>query len=104
MCRSNPGYMLYCLHGCSRRNKDGLQANTLQGYATAIETLFMPQGFKPPVDRFDSNNTGGIIITNRKREEDIVLQGYPLSSAVFAEHQRKAAMSHLLDSVQHCLF
>ena len=104
-CGSNPGFMriaaiyiMYCLHGCNCRNKDGLRANTLQGYATAIGTLFTLRGFNPPVDTSNHNNMGGIIITNLKKEEDIAMQRYPLSNAIFAELQRKAATSHLLDS------
>ena len=97
-------FIMYCLHGCNCRNKDGMQANTLQGYATAIGTLFTLQGFKPPIDMSDPNNMGGIIITNCKREEDVAMQRYPLSNIIFAELQRKAAMSHSLDSDGHCLF
>ena len=105
LCGSDPGYMriaaiyiMYCLHGCNCRNKDGLQTNTLRGYATAIGTLFTLQGFKPLVDTSDPNNMGGIIVANRKREEDVKMQRYPLSNAIFAEIQRKAALSHSLNS------
>ena len=37
------------------------------------------------VDTSHPNNMGGIIIANCKREEDIALQRYPLSNAIFAE-------------------
>ena len=110
-CRPDPGYMhiaaiyiMYCLHGCNCRNMDGLRAGTLRGYASAIGTLFTLRGFKPPIDISDPNNLGGIIITNRKREEDIAAQRCPLSNAIFAELQRKASASHSLDSEQNCLF
>ena len=110
-CRSNPGYMhiaaiyiMYCLLGSNCRNKDGLRADTLRGYATAIRTLFTLQGFKPLVDTSNPNNMGGIITTNCKREEDVAMQRYPLYNAIFAEIQKNAATSHLLDSKQHCLF
>ena len=33
-------YIMYCLHGCNCRNKDGMCADTLQVYATAIGALF----------------------------------------------------------------
>jgi hypothetical protein len=46
----------------------------------------------------------GIINTNHKREEDVVMQRYPLSNATFTNLQNKAEMSHSLDSKQHCLF
>ena len=104
-CGSDPGYIriaaiyiMYCLHGCNCRNKDGMQANTLQGYTTAIGTLLTLQGIKPLVDMSDPNNIGGIIIKNRKREEDVAMQRYPLSNAIFSELQRKSAMSHSLDT------
>ena len=83
---------------------DGLGANTLRGYASAIGTLFTLRGFKPPIDISDPNNLGGIIITNRKREEEIAAQRCPLSNAIFAELQQKASASHSLDSEQNCLF
>ena len=110
-CGPNPGYIciaaiyiMYCLHGCNCRNKDGLHADTLQGYALAIGTMFTLQGFNPPVDILDPNNLGGIIITNCKREEEVASQRCPLSNAIFAELQRKATTSHSLDSEQHSLF
>ena len=90
-CGPEPGYIriaaiyiMYCLHGCNCRNKYGLCPDTLQGYASAIGTLFMLQGFKPPVDISDPNNLGGIIITNRKREEDVATQKSPLLNPIFA--------------------
>ncbi len=83
---------------------DSLRADTLQGYASAIGTLFTLRGFKPPIDISDRNNLGGIIITNRKREEDIAAQRRPLSNAIFAKLQQKASASHSLDSERNCLF
>jgi len=110
-CGPDPGYMriaaiyiMYCLHGCNCRNMDGLHADILRGYASAIGTLFTLRGFKPPIDISDPNNLGGIIITNRKREEEITAQRCPLSNAIFAELQRKASASHSLDSERNCLF
>jgi hypothetical protein len=66
---------------------NGLCADTLRGYALAIEPLFALQDSKPPIDMSDPNNLGGIIITNRKREEDFAAQQSPLSNAIFAELQ-----------------
>ena len=110
-CGPDPGYMriaaiyiMYCLHGCNCRNMNGLRADTLRGYASAIGTLFTLRGFKPPIDISDPNNLGGIIITNRKREEDVAAQRCPLSNAIFAELQRKATASHSFDSERNCLF
>ena len=110
-CGTDPGYIriaaiyiMYCLHRCNCRNMNGQRADTLQGYASAIGTLFTLRGFKPPVDISDPNNLGGIIITNRKREEDVAAQRSPLSNAIFAELQRKATASHSLDSKRNCLF
>ena len=97
-------YIMYCLHGCNCRNMNGLRADTLQGYASAIGTLFTLRGFKPPVDISDPNNLGGIIITNRKREEDVAVQQSPLSNPFFSELQRRARTSHLLDSKRNCMF
>jgi hypothetical protein len=110
-CGPDPGYIriaaiyiMYCLHGCNCRNMNGLRADTLQGYASAIGTLFTLRGFKPPIDISDPNNLGGIIITNCKREEDVAAQCSPLSNQIFAEVQRKATASHSHDSKRHCLF
>ena len=64
----------------------------------------MLRGFKPLVDTSDPNNMKGIINTNHKREEDVAMQRYPLSNAIFANLKNKAAMSHSLDSKKHCLF
>jgi hypothetical protein len=83
---------------------NGLRADTLRGYASAIGTLFTLRGFKPPVDISDPNNLGGIIITNRKREEDVAAQRSPLSNPIFAEIQRRSRASHLFDSEKNCLF
>ncbi len=97
-------YIMYCLHGCNCRNINGLRSDTLRGYASAIGTLFILRGFKPPIDISDPNNLGGIIITNRKREEDVAAQRCPLSNAIFAKLQRKATASHSFDSDCNYLF
>jgi hypothetical protein len=110
-CGPHPGYIfilaiyiMYCLHGCNCRNMNGLRADTLQGYALAIGTLFTLQGFKSPIDISNPNNLGGIIITNQKREEDVAAQRSPLSNAIFAELQQWATASHSFDSEQNCMF
>ena len=111
LCGPHPGYIrivaiyiMYCLHGCNCRNMTGLSSDTLRGYARAIGTLFTLRGFKPPVDISNPNILGGIIIMNRKREEDITAQQNPLSNPIFAELQQGARASHLFDSEQNCLF
>jgi hypothetical protein len=83
---------------------NGLRADTLRCYASAIGTLFTLRGFKPPIDITDPNNLGGIIITKRKREEDVASQQCPLSNAIFAKLQRKATASHSFDSERNYLF
>ncbi len=83
---------------------NGLRADTLQGYASAIGTLFTLRGFKPQIDISEPNNLGGIIITNRKREEDVAAQRSPLSNAIFAELQLQATASHLFYSEKNCMF
>ena len=80
-CVSEPGYerivgiyIKFLQYGVNYTNKDGLRATTLVGYAKAILILFTLRGFPSPVNLSDPNNTGGIIIMNHKREEDITVQ------------------------------
>ncbi len=108
-CGSDPGferivgiYIKFLQYGVNYTNKDGLRAQTLVGYANAIRTLFDLRGFRSPVDPSDPTNTGGILIINHKREEDIAAQRYPLTSAIFVELGRMATHSHSPDS-ERCL-
>ena len=68
-------------------NKYGLCAETLVsvGYAKAIVFLLTLQDFPSLINPSYPNNTGGIIITNHKREEDIAMQKYPPNSAILAK-------------------
>ena len=73
---------MFLQYGVNYTNKDGLHATALVGYTKAISILFTLQGFPSPVDPSDPKNTGGIIIMNHKREEDIAVQQYHLNSAI----------------------
>ena len=64
-------YVGYLMTGVNFRNKDSLRSNTVKGYATGINSLFMLQGMEAPIVLSDPNNTVGILINNLIKEEDI---------------------------------
>ena len=97
-------YIKFLQFGVNYTNKDGLRAQTLGGYATAISNLFKFRGFRTPIDTSDPNNYGGILIANHKKEEDIAAQRYPLTSAIFAELGKRASLSNSADSEPHMIF
>ena len=78
-------YIKFLQFGVNYTNKDGLQAQTLVGYANAISNLFKLQGFRSPIDLSDPDDYGGTLIINHKREEYIAAQRYPLMSAIFTK-------------------
>jgi hypothetical protein len=57
-----------------------------------------------PVDPSGTNNIGGVIISNHRREENIAMQRYPLNLKILAELGKMAASSCLEDSKQNLLF
>jgi hypothetical protein len=90
--------------GINYYNKDVLRLSTLQGYATAVNTLFQLRGFKQPTNLSNPSNMQGIIINNRVKEETVASQRSPLDSTIFAELQQAASSSHSCDSDQNLLF
>ncbi len=78
--------------------------STLQGYATAVNTLFQLRGFKQPTELSNPSNMAGIIINNLIKEDNVASQCSPLDSTIFAELQRAASSSHSCDSDQNLLF
>ncbi len=78
--------------------------STLQGYATAVNTLFQLRGYKQPTKLSNPSNKPGIIINNLIKEETVASQRSPLDSTIFAEIQRAVSLSHSHDSDRNLLF
>jgi hypothetical protein len=85
-------------------NKDVLRLSTLQGYATAVYTLFQLRGYKQPTKLSNPSNKPGIIINNLIKEETVASQHSPLDSTFFPKLQRAASSSHSHDSDRNLLF
>ncbi len=68
----------FVMCGINYYNKDILLLSTLQGYATAFNTLFQLRGFKQPTDLSNPSNMAGIIINNLIKEETVASQCSPL--------------------------
>jgi hypothetical protein len=90
--------------GINYYNKDVLRSSTLRGYATAVNTLFQPRGYKQPTNISNPSNMPGIIINNLIKEETVASQRSPLDSTIFVELQRAASSSHSHDSDRNLLF
>ncbi len=73
------------MSGVNFRNKDSLRSNTIKGYATGINSLFMLRSMKEPIVLSDPNNMAGILINNLIKEEDIARQRSPLDSNIYAK-------------------
>jgi hypothetical protein len=97
-------YIKFVMCGINYYNKDVLRSSTLQGYATAVNTLFQLRGYKQPTKLLNPSNMPGIIINNLIKEETVASQRSPLDSAIFAELQQAASSSHSHDSNQNLLF
>ncbi len=78
-------YIGYLISGVNFRNKDSLRSNTIKGYATGINLLFMLRGMKVPIVLSDPNNMASILINNLIKEEDIARQRGPLDSNNYAK-------------------
>ena len=97
-------YIKFLQFGVNYTNKDGLRAQTLVGYAGAIGNLFRLRGFCPPIDTSDPDNYGGTLKNNHRKEEDIAVQRYPLTAAIFAELGKRSEKSKSDDSEQCLIF
>ncbi len=70
--------------GINYYNKDVLRSSTLQGYATAVNTLIQLRGYKESTELSNPGNMPGIIINNLIKEETVASQRSPLDSTIFA--------------------
>jgi hypothetical protein len=91
-------YIKFVMCGINYYIKDVLRSSTLQGYATADNTLFQLRGYKQPTMLSNPSNMPGIIINNLIKEETVASQRSPLDSTIFTELQRAASLSHSHDS------
>jgi hypothetical protein len=66
-------------------SKDILRSSTLQGYLTAVDTLFQLRGFKQPTNLSNPSNMAGIIINNLIKGDTVASQHSPFDSTIFAE-------------------
>ncbi len=80
-------YIKFVMCGINYYYKDVLQSSTLQGYATAVNTLFQLRGYKLPTKISNTNNMPGIIINNLIKEETVASQRSHLDSTIFVELQ-----------------
>ena len=87
-------YIKFVMCGINYYNKDVLRLSTLQGYATAVNTLFQLRGYKQPTKLSNPSNMPGIIINNLIKEETMANHCSPLDSTIFAELQQAASLSH----------
>ncbi len=67
--------------------KNNLHFATLRGYATAANTLFELQKYRPPIDFNNDSNMAGVITSNIIKGEYIDIQQAPLDSIIFVEIQ-----------------
>ncbi len=80
-------YIKFAMCSINYYNKDILRLSTLQGYPTAVNTLFQLRGYKQPTKLSNPSNMPGIIINNLIKEETVASQRSPLDSTIFAELQ-----------------
>ena len=97
-------YIGYLMSGVNFKNKDSLRSNSIKGYATGINSLFMLRSMKAPIVLPDPNNMVGILINSLIKEEDTARQRRPLDSKMYAEMLRRSNASLSLDSEHHTLF
>ena len=97
-------YFRFLQYGVNYTNKDGFRAATLTGYAKAISTLFTLRVFPSPIDFSDPDNATCMLIMNHKKEEDIAVQQYPLTSAILAQLDTMASSSSSMDSEKNLMF
>ena len=86
---------LFLSHNC--------RANTLYGYAQAINELHKYRNFPKPADMTNKNNECYIVYHNQQREEDVAKQSSPLTTKIFAQLRLMATESHA-DSAENCTF
>ena len=91
-------YIMFLYFGMNYKNKETIRSSTVTQYSVAINALFTLRGFKPPIEPSNPNNLGGIIIINRKREEEISVQRNPLSMKIYAHLLVQATSSKSTDS------
>ena len=92
-------YIMFLYFGMNYKNIETIRSSTVSQYAVAINALFTLRGFRPPIEPTNSkNNLGGIIITNRKREEEISVQRNPLSMKIYSHLLVQATSSKSIDS------
>ena len=68
---------LFLVHNC--------RAQTLYGYAQAINELYRLRNFPKPADMTDKNNECYIVYHNQLREEDVANQSSPLTTKIFVQ-------------------
>jgi hypothetical protein len=78
-------YIKYVQCGVNYNNKQILWSAMVQGYAKAVNNLFILRSFSPPADLSDLNNMTAILFNNMLREEDIARQCALLDNKIFAE-------------------
>ncbi len=78
-------------------NKSNLWSATLDGYTSAVNTLFECGNYRLPIN-FNDKNMAEVIINNIIKEENIAKQCAPLDSTIFAKIQQSAQKSDDLDS------
>lgn len=86
---------LFLVHNC--------RAQTLHGYAQAINELYRLRNFPKPADMTDKNNECYIVYHNQLREEDVANQSSPLTTKIFVQLKIMAQNSHR-DSAASCTF
>lgn len=79
------------------------RAQTMHGYAQAINELHRLRNFPIPADMTDKNNECYIIYHNQLREEDVATQSEPLTTKIFVQLKKMAQESHK-DSAISCTF
>ena len=97
-------HIAYLMSGVNFRIKNSLRSNTVKGYATGINALFILRGMEAPIVFSAPNNMAGILINNLIMEEDIARQRSPLDSKIYAEMLRRLNISCSPDLEQHTLF
>ena len=86
-------YIKYVQCGVNYNNKQVLRSAMVRGYAKAVNNLFKLRIFSPPADVFNPNSMTAILLNNMLREENIVRQGAPLDSKIFAKLHQIATAS-----------
>jgi hypothetical protein len=97
-------YLKDVMLGTNFLDRLGVRANTVRGYADAVNVLFQKRGFVTPVRWSEAGNIPAVLVDNLAKEEDVASQRSPLNNRIFAQLHARAAASKSPDSLDNVFF